>query len=98
MNVPVPHSIKLRNIREKMLEGRKACLCSSWQSKKVKNKWEVENLNSEVIKVELMQQFLAKGTHPAHPWDCSEHTSPGPGPRDTDKKPGMGPVRASRQF
>lgn len=64
----------------------------------MKNKWEVENLNSEVIKVELMQQFLAKGTHPAHPWDCSEHTSPGPGPRDTDKKPGMGPVRASRQF
>lgn len=37
----------------------------------MKNKWEVENLNSEVIKVELMQQFLAKGTHPAHPWDCS---------------------------
>lgn len=53
MNVPVPHSIKLRNIQEKTLEGRKGRHYSFCESKEVKNKWEVENLNDGVIKIEL---------------------------------------------
>lgn len=53
MNVPVPHSIKLRNIQEKTLEGRKGRYYSFCESKEVKNKWEVENLNDGVIKIEL---------------------------------------------
>lgn len=53
MNVPVPHSIRLRNIQEKMLEGRKGCLYSFCESQEMKNKWEVENLSDGGIKIEL---------------------------------------------
>ena len=53
MNVPVPHSIRLRNIQEKTQEGRKGCLYSFCESQEMKNKWEVENLSDGGIKIEL---------------------------------------------